>query len=275
MKKINLAVLGITVPLIAFMMVLTQSSMVYANTIYYEYQVIGDEDLAIKRYNCSGTSTPPSCPNTTFRYVGRGAGGNGYRFTNTTNVGSETIVVRDSRWRACGTIASQIGPVEIKISNDQRFLDFIGESATQRHPDCPAHTGPVDPILTPFPEPDTDTGGGTQDVTSQQPQEDGSPDLAEDGKRPELDADCKETTLTTENCGIINFIVTGTNVLSSLVGIIIVIMIASGGVQYTISRDNPQATAAAKERIRNAILALVFFIFTYAFLQWIIPGGVF
>jgi hypothetical protein len=90
-----------------------------------------------------------------------------------------------------------------------------------------------------------------------------------------LDADCKETELDKENCGIVGYIVTFTNALAILVGIVIVIMIAVGGIQYTTARDDPQQVSAAKNRIRNAILALVFYLFTFAFLQWLVPGGVF
>jgi hypothetical protein len=90
-----------------------------------------------------------------------------------------------------------------------------------------------------------------------------------------FEGNCKEGTLTQENCGIIGYIVTFTNALSVMVGLVIVIMIAVGGVQYTMSGDDPNAVSAAKERIKNAIYALIFYIFAVAFLQWLIPGGVF
>lgn len=77
-----------------------------------------------------------------------------------------------------------------------------------------------------------------------------------------------------DDCLILKYLLGAINVLSALVGIVIVIMIAVGGLQYSASRDNPQATQAAKEKIRNAILALLAYMFMYAFLQYIIPGGV-
>jgi hypothetical protein len=52
-------------------------------------------------------------------------------------------------------------------------------------------------------------------------------------------------------------------------------MIAVAGVQYTTSRDNPQAVQAAKQKIWNVLIGLLAFFFLYAFVQWIIPGGVF
>jgi hypothetical protein len=98
-----------------------------------------------------------------------------------------------------------------------------------------------------------------------------------------LQGDCKvalsEVNNTDSNpdndCGIVKYLVIFINVLSALVGIVVVIMITIGGIQYSASRDNPQATAAAKQRILNAILALVAFLFMFAFLQWLVPGGIF
>lgn len=80
--------------------------------------------------------------------------------------------------------------------------------------------------------------------------------------------------LTKDNCGIVKYVLDGINILSGLVGVAVVTMIAIGGIQYSTARDNPQATAAAKARIINAILALVAYLFLWAILQYLIPGGV-
>lgn len=85
---------------------------------------------------------------------------------------------------------------------------------------------------------------------------------------------CQDANIDKTNCGIIAYLLTGINVLSALVGVVVVLMIAVGGIQYSASRDNPQATAAAKDRIRNAIIALILYVFMWAFLQYLIPGGV-
>lgn len=53
------------------------------------------------------------------------------------------------------------------------------------------------------------------------------------------------------------------------------LMIVVGGIQYTTARDNPQAVQAAKKRITDVVLGVVFFVFLYAFLTWLIPGGAF
>lgn len=61
--------------------------------------------------------------------------------------------------------------------------------------------------------------------------------------------------------------------LSAGVGIVIVLMIIIGGIQYITSQGNPQATASAKNRITNAIISLFLFIFMTAILNFLIPGG--
>lgn len=76
-------------------------------------------------------------------------------------------------------------------------------------------------------------------------------------------------------CGILDKIVDFTNVLAGLVGIVIVIMITIGGIQYSTARDNPQAVEAARKKIYNAVAALILFIFGMALLNWLVPGGVF
>ena len=63
------------------------------------------------------------------------------------------------------------------------------------------------------------------------------------------------------------------NFLSAGVGIVVIGAIILGGIQYTLAGDNATATQAAKQRITNGLIALLAFMFLYAFLQWIIPGG--
>lgn len=63
------------------------------------------------------------------------------------------------------------------------------------------------------------------------------------------------------------------NGLAILVGIVVVISMVIGGIQYITSADQPQAATAARHRIMNAVFALICFIFLYAFLQWVVPGG--
>lgn len=90
-----------------------------------------------------------------------------------------------------------------------------------------------------------------------------------------LDADCDDPTALATDCRIVGHIRTFTRGLSALVGVVIVIMIAYGGIRYSSSRGNPQETATAVKHITNAIMALVIYLFMFAFLQWVIPGGIY
>lgn len=65
------------------------------------------------------------------------------------------------------------------------------------------------------------------------------------------------------------------NFLSALVGIVVIGTIIYGGIQYSLAGDNAQLTGAAKQRIINGFTAFFFFLLIYAFLQWVVPGGVF
>ena len=62
--------------------------------------------------------------------------------------------------------------------------------------------------------------------------------------------------------------------LSVGAGVIIIGMLIAGGIQYIAAGDNSSATADAKKRIINAFIALAIFLFAFAFLQWLIPGGI-
>lgn len=87
-------------------------------------------------------------------------------------------------------------------------------------------------------------------------------------------ADCNQAKLTKSNCQILEYLIVLINVLSTGVGIVVVGSIIYGGVQYTTAADDPQKISAAKGRIYNSIFALIAFIFGFAFLQWVVPGGV-
>lgn len=62
--------------------------------------------------------------------------------------------------------------------------------------------------------------------------------------------------------------------LSGAVGLIIVLMIVIGGVQYITSAGDPGRVKEAKTRITNAITGLVLFVLMFALLNFLIPGGI-
>lgn len=73
---------------------------------------------------------------------------------------------------------------------------------------------------------------------------------------------------------IIDLIFAIIRLLSDGVGLVIVGSLVVAGIQYSSSRGDPQATAAAVNRIRSTIFALLLFIFGYAILNYIIPAEV-
>lgn len=81
---------------------------------------------------------------------------------------------------------------------------------------------------------------------------------------------------TDENhCGILNYLLQFINFLSALVGVVVVGSIIWGGIQYSSAGGDPQKVSAAKGRIFNSIIALFAYMFIFAFLQYIVPGGIF
>ena len=93
-----------------------------------------------------------------------------------------------------------------------------------------------------------------------------------------LGNDCPKFANKTGICSdnpIIRNLNTIVNVLSGLVGVVVVGVIVLGGIQYASAGDKAEAVSAAKQRITNGLIALLAFLFIFAFLQWLIPGGVF
>ena len=70
----------------------------------------------------------------------------------------------------------------------------------------------------------------------------------------------------------LNFLI---NLVAGIVGVGAVLMVIWAGIQYTTARDNAQAVAEAKQKIINVVIGIAAFIFLYAFLNWLVPGGVF
>lgn len=86
-------------------------------------------------------------------------------------------------------------------------------------------------------------------------------------------ADCTAGT-DPSNCGITRYLKIFINVLSGMVGVVVVGVLVLGGIQYATSAGDPNAAAAARKRVNNGLLALVAFGLMYGFLQWLVPGGV-
>jgi len=74
---------------------------------------------------------------------------------------------------------------------------------------------------------------------------------------------------------IFNYLTMIIQFLSGAIGLVIVLMLVIGGIQYITSAGDPGAVKNAKSRITNAIIALVLFILMFAILNFLIPGGIF
>ncbi|MDB5183207.1 MAG: hypothetical protein JWO47_991 [Candidatus Saccharibacteria bacterium] len=86
--------------------------------------------------------------------------------------------------------------------------------------------------------------------------------------------DCTGAAINRDNCGIVKYLAFFINILSAVVGIVVTGVIIWGGIEYSTSGGDPAKVQAAKKKIYNGVFSLIAFIFTYAFLQYIIPGGV-
>lgn len=77
-----------------------------------------------------------------------------------------------------------------------------------------------------------------------------------------------------KNCDLVTkYVNPFINLLSALIGVVVVIAIVVGGIQYSAAGGDPQTVALAKQRIMHALIALLVFIFLYALLNFLIPGG--
>lgn len=74
---------------------------------------------------------------------------------------------------------------------------------------------------------------------------------------------------------ILDVIFALTKFLSAGVGIVLVGSIIWAGILYSSSQGNPEQTKAAKNRIQNAIIGLVLYMFIFAIVQYLVPGGLF
>lgn len=72
---------------------------------------------------------------------------------------------------------------------------------------------------------------------------------------------------------ILAYLVAVLRFLTYGVGMVVTLMIVIGGIQYSVAGGNAQSVTAAKTRIINAFLALVLYIFAFAILNFVVPGG--
>lgn len=79
-----------------------------------------------------------------------------------------------------------------------------------------------------------------------------------------------------DNCDLVKkYINPAINLFSVIFALVVVISLILGAIQYITSEGDPQKSAKAKQRIFNTVVAFVAYFFLYAFLQFLIPGGIF
>lgn len=78
-----------------------------------------------------------------------------------------------------------------------------------------------------------------------------------------------------QNPILTDLLLPGINFMSGIVGIVVIASIVIAGIQYITSSGNPEAAASARRRIQASVISLVVYIFGFALLQWLVPGGLF
>lgn len=75
-------------------------------------------------------------------------------------------------------------------------------------------------------------------------------------------------------CLVKNYINPAVAFLAALAGVAVVISVIIGAIQYSSAGGDPGKVTAARNRIVESIVALLAFLFLYAFLNFLLPGGV-
>jgi hypothetical protein len=79
---------------------------------------------------------------------------------------------------------------------------------------------------------------------------------------------------TTDNI-IIDTIITIFNWASVGVGLVVIAIIVVGAIQYMTAAGSQERSKKGMEMIRNAVLALILYLVMWAFLNYLVPGGLF
>lgn len=89
---------------------------------------------------------------------------------------------------------------------------------------------------------------------------------------------CEDDTVpstTTTSTGLWGILILAINILSAAVGVAAVGGIIYGSILYASSGGNPENTKKARKLIFNTVLGLIMFALMFAFLNFLIPGGIF
>jgi hypothetical protein len=76
-----------------------------------------------------------------------------------------------------------------------------------------------------------------------------------------------------EKCFIQSYVNPFVKVLAAMVAIFVVLSIIIASIQYSAAADDSSKVSAAKNRIRNALIALLAYVFLLTFVKYLLPGG--
>lgn len=99
---------------------------------------------------------------------------------------------------------------------------------------------------------------------------------AQTGNQPPKGDPAAQVKCVQDACDLIKkYVNPAINLFSVAFGLIAVISIILGSMQYATSEGDPQKASKAKQRIFSTIVAVVAYLFLFSFLQFLIPGGTF
>lgn len=99
-------------------------------------------------------------------------------------------------------------------------------------------------------------------------------------KAPKSSADCiaykadPAITTATDSTLITKYLNPFIKLLSVLVGLAVTFGIIYGGIEYTMSAGDPQKAQKGRKHILDAVIALISYSLIFAFLNFLIPGGI-
>ena len=76
------------------------------------------------------------------------------------------------------------------------------------------------------------------------------------------------------DCFVRRYVNPAIKFMAAAAGVAVVISVVVGGIQYSSAGGDPSKVAAARNRIQEAVIALLAFLFLMAFLNFILPGGI-
>lgn len=93
-----------------------------------------------------------------------------------------------------------------------------------------------------------------------------------DGVKTSVNFDTGGQTCSGSHGVIIDFLLSIVRFMGELIGLVVILMIIIGGIQYITSNGDPNGVKAAKGRIGGAITALVLYLMMWGILHYLIPG---